>query len=79
MTITATLDKPAGYNAGDTMTLTVVSDKRLQTDTIDVASAGEDATVTTTVRAGFTYTDTLGKKWTVKSDDGKTLVLTATA
>lgn len=78
MALTATLDKPA-YNPGDTITLTVVSDKRLQTSQIDVEAAGDDAKVTTTVQAGIVLTDPSGRKWTVKSDDGKTAVYTATA
>ena len=77
MALTATLDKPQ-YAPGDLMTLTVVSDKRLVSDTIDVQAAGDDAKVTTIVQAGVTVTDP-NRTWTVQSDDGKTAVYTATA
>lgn len=78
MSLTANLDK-ATYNPGDTMTLTVVSDKRLQSTALDIQSAGDDAKVTTTVQAGVTVTDPSGRKWTVKSDDGHTAIYTSTA
>lgn len=78
MALTLTLDKPA-YAPGDTMTLTAVSDKRVQSDTIDVQAAGDDAKVTTTVQAGIKVSDSTGRVWTVKSDDGVTAVYTATA
>lgn len=78
MSLTATLDKTA-YSVGDTMTLTVVSDKRLQSDVIDVKAAGDDATVTTTVQAGIVVTDQSGRVWTVGSDDGHAAVYTSKA
>lgn len=78
MALTATLDK-ASYNVGDTMTLTVVSDKRITSDTIAIQSAGDDAQVTTTVQAGVVVNDPAGRTWTSESDDGKTAVFTATA
>lgn len=78
MALTATLDK-ASYAPGDTMTLTVVSDKRIQTAVIDIQSAGDDAKVTTTVQSGIVLTDPAARKWTIVSDDGKTAVYHATA
>lgn len=78
MALTATLDK-ASYNAGDTMTLTVVSDKRVSSVSLAIASAGDNATVTTTVQAGVTVKDSTGRNWASKSDDGKTAVYTAIA
>lgn len=78
MTLTLSLDK-ASYNPGDTMTLTIVSDKRLRSDVLDIQSAGDDAKVTTTVQAGIVITDPALRKWTSKSDDGKTAVFTAIA
>ena len=79
MALTATLDK-ASYKPGDVMTLTVVSDKRVTSSTVDVQAAGEDVKVTTTVQTGVTVADsTVSRAWLLKSDDGKTAVYTATA
>lgn len=78
MALTASLDK-ASYAPGDTITLTIVSDKRVQSSTLDIASAGDDAKVTTIVQAGIVLSDPAGRKWTVKTDDGKTATYTATA
>jgi hypothetical protein len=78
MALTAALDK-SSYNAGDTMTLTVVSDKRLSSDTIDAQAGGEDVKVTTTIQTGVAITDSSGRTWTLKSDDGKTAVYTSKA
>lgn len=75
--LTATLDKTS-YNPGDTITLTVTSDKRITATVVDVQAGGEDVKVTTTVQTAVTVTDT-ARKWTVKSDDGKVAVLTSTA
>ena len=78
MSLTLSLDK-ASYTPGQTMTLTAVSDKRLQSSTIDVQAAGDDAKVTTIVQAGITVSDSTGRVWTVVSDDGKTAVFTSQA
>jgi hypothetical protein len=78
MALTATLNK-ATFVPGETMTLTVVSDKRLQSSILDVLAAGDDAKATVTVLAGIVLTDPAGRKWAVASDDGKTAVFTATA
>lgn len=79
MTISASLDKPGGYAPGDTITLTVVSDKRLSSTSLAISAAGEGAQSTLIVQLGVLVTDPSGRKWTVKSDDGKTQVLTSTA
>lgn len=77
MSLTATLDKPV-YAPGATVTLTVVSDKRLTSAIIPVTAAGEGANATLTVCAGVFITDPQ-RPWTLVSDDGKTAVFTATA
>lgn len=79
MALTASLDKPAGYKTGDTITLTIVSDKRIETDVLDLQAAGEDAKVTTIVQLGFVLSDPRARTWTTVSDDGKTVVLTTKA
>lgn len=79
MALSYTLDKPNGYNPGDLITLTVVSDKRLQSQSFPISSAGDNATVSLIIQQGITLMDSTGRKWTSKSDDGKTAVFTATA
>ena len=53
-------------------TLTVVSDKRIVT--VTVAAAGETATGTAVYPV--TVTDSSGRTWSKKSDDGATAVFT---
>lgn len=77
MALVATLDKTS-YAPGDTMTLTVISDKRQTSSTIAVVAGGETVNVTTTVQTGVTVTDS-ARTWTLVSDDGKKSVYTSKA
>jgi len=57
MSLTATLDK-ASYAPGDTITLTVVSDKRQTNTSADVQAAGEDFKIGILVQSGVKIIDT---------------------
>ena len=67
MALTATVDLTKSP-----ILLTVVSDKRKVA--VSVSSAGETATGTATYPV--TITDTSGRVWSLKSDDGATAVYT---
>ncbi len=91
----ATLDKnPAGYAAGDVMTLTVVraaSSTSERVDTLDVGASAADGTqaakltitatieITTPEASTVAFTDSSGRAWTAGRDDGMTAVFTAVA
>lgn len=78
MTLAYTLDKPAGYAPGDTITLTITSDKRLQAQpAVPITSAGESVSLLLTLLYPVLLADAT-RKWTLKSDDGKTAVYQST-
>lgn len=77
MSLSATLDK-ASYAPGDTITLTVVSDKRITNTALDVKAGLEDFKVNITIQSGVWISGD-SRVWNLKSDDGKTAVYTAVA
>lgn len=71
MALTATVD----LSTPGTITATAVSDKRLVS--VTVAAVGETATATG--EFPITFSDTAGRTYTKKTDDGTTAVYTAPA
>jgi hypothetical protein len=75
--ITVTLDKKQPVTPGTTVTMTVVSDKRLTSTTFPVGAGGETANVTFSVQTGVTF-GAGAPTTTAVSDDGHTAVYTFT-
>jgi hypothetical protein len=67
------------YNVGDVIRATITLAARTKSDVLSYATAVGNLTATTTIKAAGTLTDSLGKTWTLVSDDGTVAVYTATA